>query len=409
MVLETMPLTPNGKIDRRALPKPDPTTHSTSAVGPRDDYELTLLGIWQRVLGANHIGVTDNFFEIGGHSLLAVRLLTEIKAATGRDIPLAALFQGATIEYMARLLHSNSQMLPHLTVTQIQKGGNLPPFFVAVVPGANSLGYLSLARYIGPEQPLYKLQGPGPRLRHRPYTAAEFEKLAFDSIQAIRSVQPQGPYYIGGMCGGARIAFDIARLLEAEGQEVRLLSIFDTWVVENSQRRFLWYFHYYYQRLQKFGALPRSQKREMFLSAFRKKLRRLSGRVENEKSLWRQSYWPAKEFQLPKYHGRITLFKIPKQPFYYVRDPFMGWGNRTTGTVDIEFIRSEHLKLLRQPYVQELGQKLSECLQRAQRGNTHAGSIVQVSLPSSYASAPLNGAAATEDNFASVADDQADE
>jgi thioesterase domain-containing protein len=225
----------------------------------------------------------------------------------------------------------------------------------------------------------------------------------------MRSVQPHGPYYIGGMCGGARIAFDIARLLEAEGQEVRLLSIFDTWVVENSQRRFLWYFHYYYQRLQKFGSLPKSQKREMFLSAFRKKLRKLSGRVENvEKSLWRQSYWPGKEFELPKYHGRITLFKIPKQPFYYVRDPLMGWGNRTTGRVDVEFIRSEHLKLLRQPYVQELGRKLSECLERA-RGDAYSGSIVQVSLPSSYASGPSNGTPGTEDNFASVVDDQADE
>ena len=409
MLLETMPLTPNGKIDRRALPKPDPAAHSTSAIGPRDDYELALLGIWQRVLGVENIGVTDNFFEIGGHSLLAVRLLTEIKAATGRDIPLAALFQGATIEYMAQLLHPDSQMLPHLTVTQVQRGGNLPPFFVAVVPGANSLGYLTLARYIGPQQPLYKLQGPGPRLKQRPYTAAEFEKLALDSIQAMRSVQPQGPYYIGGMCGGARIAFDMARLLEDQGQEVRLLAIFDTWVVENSQRRSLWYFHYYYQRLQKFRLLPASQKREMFLSAVRKKARKLSGRVENEKSAWQQSYWPGKDFQPPKYHGRITLFKIPRQPFYYVRDPFMGWGNRTTGGVDIEFIRSEHLKLLRQPYVQELGQKLSQCLQRAQRGDASSNAVLQVSLPSAYAATAATGTPGAEDHLASVMDDQADE
>jgi len=359
------------------------------------------------VLGVENIGVTDNFFEVGGHSLLAVRLLTEIKAATGKEIPLAALFQGATIEYLAQLLRGDSAMLPHLTVTQIQRGGALPPFFVAVVPGANALGYLALARHIGPEQPLFKLQGPGPRLRERPYTPAQFEKLAAESIQAMRSVQPQGPYYIGGMCGGARIAFDMARLLEQQGQEVGLLAIFDTWVIENSQRRFLWYFHYYGQRFRSFRSLPLADKREMFVSALRKKVSKWSHSGDAAKSPWQQSYWPGKTFEPPKYHGRITIFKIPKQPFYYVRDPLMGWGSRTTGGVDIEPIRSEHLALLRQPYVQELGKKLAERLRRAWSKNGSSSPVVQVVLPTSFSETPPDGKAV--DKFAAVVDDQADE
>src|SRR5207244_6678225 len=134
--------------------------------------------------------------------------------------------------------------------------------------------------------------------------------------QAMRSVQPNGPYYIGGMCGGARIAFDMARLLEVQGHEVRLLAIFDTWVIENSQRRYLWYFHYYGQRFRSFRSLPLPEMREMVVSALRKKFRKWSNTAEVESSPWQQSYWPGKTFEPPKYNGRITDFKIPSNPLY---------------------------------------------------------------------------------------------
>ena len=366
MKLKALPLTPNGKINRRALPKPDATSQAhVSAVAPRDDFEVVLLRLWQRVLGIESIGMTDNFFELGGHSLLAVRLLAEIKNVTGKEIPLAALFQGATIEYLATLLRDGTQSVPHLTVTEIQRGGSLPPFFAVVLPGVNALGYVPLARHMGTEQPFYKLQGAGPRIRHRPYTPPEFENMARDYIRAMRAVQPMGPYYIGGMCGGARIAFDMARLLEAQGQKVGLLAIFDTWVIENSQRRLLWTLYYYQQRLRGFARLPLAEKGRTFFGSLQKKLTRLSVNGKNSRNEWLEAYWPAKYVEPTKYGGQITVFKIPKQPFYYVRDPLMGWGKRTSGTVEIQLVEANHLFMLREPHVQGLAARLSECLRRA--------------------------------------------
>jgi amino acid adenylation domain-containing protein len=363
--LNVLPLTPNGKVNRRALPKPDVTSQANvSALGPRDDFEVVLLRLWQRVLGVESIGMTDNFFELGGHSLLAVRLLAEIKNVTGKEIPLAALFQGATIEYLATLLRDGTQSVPHLTVTEIQRGGSLPPFFAVVLPGVNALGYVPLARHMGTEQPFYKLQGPGPRIRHRPYTPPEFENMARDYIRAMRAVQPAGPYYIGGMCGGARIAFDMARLLEAQGQKVGLLAVFDTWVIENSQRRLLWYLYYYQQRLRAFAGLPLAEKQRTFFGSLQKKLKRLSHNGKNTNE-WLLAYWPGKNFEPPKFGGQITVFKIPKQPFYYVRDPLMGWGKRTNGKVEIQLVEANHLFMLREPHVQGLAARLSTCLQRA--------------------------------------------
>jgi len=246
VVLDSLPLTPNGKVDRNALPKPDYSkSPSTALVAPRNHNEKLLLEIWKEILGMSSISVTDNFFEIGGHSLLAVRLLSEVKKLTGKEIPLAALFQGATIEFLASVLGEGASRTTKDIVVEVQGKGTRPPFFAIVIPGANSLGYVQLSRYLGEDQPFYKIQGTGPAMRDRPYTSREFEQLADEYIQALRRVQPHGPYYLGGMCEGARIAFDIARILDAQGEKVAFLGIFDTWVVENSQRRFLWYLHYY--------------------------------------------------------------------------------------------------------------------------------------------------------------------
>jgi amino acid adenylation domain-containing protein len=364
--LDAMPLTSNGKINRSALPPPEITqTSAASAVGPRDEFESVLLPIWERVLGTGSIGVTDNFFELGGHSLLAVRLLSEIKSATGKEIPLTALFQGATVEYLAKLMREGTASVPHATVTEIQRGGSRPTFFAVVVPGVNTLGYLALAKCLGTDQPFYMLQGPGPRVRQRPYTAREFESMAADYVRAMREVQPEGPYHIGGMCEGARIAFDMARSLESQGQKVALLAVFDTWVLENSQNRFLWRFYYYSQRLRAIRRLSPADRRSVLSKALRNATRRLlrpSGTTTGND--WPSVYWPGKDFVPPKFNGKITIFKIPKQPLYYVHDPLMGWGARTTVGVEVRLINSRHSFMLREPYVRDLAAELSECLER---------------------------------------------
>jgi thioesterase domain-containing protein len=178
----------------------------------------------------------------------------------------------------------------------------------------------------------------------------------------MKTIQPHGPYYFGGMCEGARIAFDMARLLDAEGERVGMLAIFDTWVLENSQNRFLWKLEYYRTRALSF---LRSSPRNKWL-AVRDWFQHRFGSSRPE-LLWPRAYWPGKDFVPKKYSGKITLFKIPKQPFFYVNDPLMGWGTRTTGGVEVQLIDSRHLALLREPYVRSLAARMSECLECTRR------------------------------------------
>jgi thioesterase domain-containing protein/acyl carrier protein len=375
--LDQFPLTPSGKINRLALPQPERTHHARN-IAPRDNTEVKLLRIWQRVLGLTNIGVTDNFFELGGHSLVAVRLISEIQQDTGEQIPLAALFQGATIEHLAKLLREAHEP-QHEMVAAVQPQGSKPPFFGIVVPGANPLGYVAMARHLGEQQPVYRIQGPGPWLR-RPYTPKEFEKLAAEYIRSMKTIQPHGPYYLGGMCEGARIAFDMARLLEAEGERVGLLAIFDTWVLENSQNRFLWRINYYSRRIKSFWRGSTEQKWSM-----------LKQWAENRfgssvpQGLWPKAYWPGNEFVPKKCSGRITVFKVRKQPYFYVPDPLLGWGTRTTGKVEIHIIDAKHLHLLREPYVRVLARELAQCLERTYN-EVKDGALEDFSSANQYAS-----------------------
>jgi amino acid adenylation domain-containing protein len=368
VALDALPLTPNGKVDRRALPVPE-AVRTEKIAEPRNEIENTLLQIWREVLGVESAGVTDDFFELGGHSLLAVRLITEIEKATGKQIPLATLFRGATVEYLASVLRE--EVTPaHPMVAEVRGGGSQPPFFGIVTPGMNPLGYAALARHLGKDQPVYRIQGPGARLRNRPYTAAEFVNLATDYIKAMKTIQPEGPYYFGGMCEGARIAFDMARLLEAQGEQVGLLAIFDTWVIENSQIRLLWKVDYYSGRLRKFWRLPLIDKWRMA----RQWMRRGNSDGHDPQGLWPAAYWPGKDFVPATFGGKITVFKVPQQPYFYVRDPLMGWGSRTTGGVELHLVRlntRKHILIFRDPYVRDLAQKLGDCLAHARERVHH--------------------------------------
>jgi thioesterase domain-containing protein len=175
------------------------------------------------------------------------------------------------------------------------------------------------------------------------------------------------------MCEGARIAFDMARILEARGEEVALLVIFDTWVVENSQIRFLWKVDYYSGRFKDFWRMALSEKHKAVLKWVRDRVNhRISG-SNGSRGDWPAAYWPGPSFVPPKFGGNITLLKRPKQPYYYVNDPHMGWGARTTGNVELQLIEvntGKHIQLLREPHVIQVAQKLAESLHRARMRNS---------------------------------------
>jgi hypothetical protein len=145
-----------------------------------------------------------------------------------------------------------------------------------------------------------------------------------------------------------------------------LLAIIDTWVLENTQNRRLWKIHYYYDQTRRLWRRPWKARLEVVQRAVRNRLRRWTGsKLAPKKSEWVEAYWPGEDFVPSQIHGRITVFKIPKQPFYYRPDPLLGWGDRTTAGVDTLLVpHGKHTLLLREPYVRELATALSTALNR---------------------------------------------
>jgi thioesterase domain-containing protein len=188
------------------------------------------------------------------------------------------------------------------------------------------------------------------------------------------------------MCDGVRIAQEMIVQLESLGEEVALFAILDTWVLENSQVRMLWAIDYYLKRLRMFRYLPLSQK----LSKLQRTFTRLVGRKGSGKTGWAQAYWPDESFHPPKFRAPILLFKRPKQPFYYVRDPEMGWGARSTGGVEICEVGCGHFQILRQPHVGLIAERLSARLRKIEEQSR--GTATTVAPPGTHLTVRLEEA-----------------
>ncbi len=360
VLLESLPMTSSGKVDRKSLPVPPPEElDERSKVGPRNDIEVMVASRFANVLGLPKVGITDNFFELGGHSLLAGRLLAQINEATGRQIPLSAMFRGATVESLAKLVAFGSENDRDPILMEIQAvDTNRVPFFAIVPPGEESLGYAMLARHMGPEQPVYKIQGQDPVTGgKRPYTEDEMRVLTDEYVAAMRSVRPHGPYCVGGFCDGTHIAEQVVLRLESEGAEVGLFAIFDTWVLQHSQNRFLWKIYYYGQRLREMKNLSVADRLASYKRVAANKVQKLAG-SKPTRTDWRDTYWP-EEFTVTRFRAPVVLFKRPKQPFYYINDPQMGWGQRSENGVTIHEVDFQHALILREPHVAVFGQKLA--------------------------------------------------
>ncbi len=263
-------------------------------------------------------------------------------------------------------------------VLELQARGPRTPFFVINVPGMNPRFYALLAENMGEDRPFYSIQNPGPRIVTRPYSPLEYEKMAADYIRGMKTVQPQGPYYFAGVCEGARIAFDMARILERQEEQTALLGIFDTWALENTQIRALWKIDYYIHRAKRLWNFPVSKKREWILKRWQKTAvvtkaggvpNNAAGAGGHDQLTWPQVYWPGKDFVPAKFGGKITVFKRPKQPYQFVRDPLMGWGTRTTAEIELRAINpspKRHVLLFREPYVRQLAELVRESLDRVE-------------------------------------------
>jgi thioesterase domain-containing protein len=384
----SLPLPSKTSSKRKALTLAS-TSHAPKPERPGEPIhaeEKLLVGIWRDLLHLPAVGIDDNFFEIGGHSLLAAQLIAQVQSATGRKIAVSAVFRAPTIRAFAQLLRDDSLAEPDPIAMKLHTGvhkgdGNdAIPFFAVAAPGVDTFGFAQLARHFPPDQSTYKLQAPAPVVWGRPLTSDELQALATQYVTAMRSAQPHGPYCLAAMCDGVLIAQQMILQLESEGEEIGLFTIFDTWVLENSQIRVLWAIDYYVQRFRDFRALSLDKQ----FATIRRVFRRITGLSDtNSGSGWNRAYWPDKDFQPPRFRAPVLLFKRPRQPFFYVRDPQMGWGSRSMGNVETCELSCGHYEMLREPYVRLVGQTLGNRMEAIRnQQEVHSARWGQLSDPS---------------------------
>jgi amino acid adenylation domain-containing protein len=384
VLLESFQLTHNGKIDRRALPPPGGgDSESNLFAAPRDLLELRLARIWEEILRVAPVGVRDNFFELGGHSMLAVRLMSRIQQALGVALPLATLFQQATIEHQAGLLRKRAGEGAHgfeSSLVEIQAGGPRTPFFCVHPGGGHVLCYLGLARHLGADQPFYGLQSGGLGRGQSPH--ADIEQMAAHYLEEVRRVQPRGPYLLGGWSMGGLVAFEMARQLQESGEKVALLSIFDSAPPEKDARasaevdelslmiNFARDLGLSWENStgsldELLGLEPGAQLAYVLESGRFShvlppdldacELRRLY-EVFKQNVRAMQSYATSARLE------QMTLFKASEKSAAPPEHWRAGWQDFITGDLDVQVVPGDHFNMLREPHVKALAERLKSCL-----------------------------------------------
>jgi amino acid adenylation domain-containing protein len=368
--LEKMPLTPNGKIDRRALPIPT-ETKTDSIIAPRDQLEQQLAEIWQQVLGVNSIGIHDNFFDLGGHSLLAINLLGKIEQVFDKTISVIKLFQAPTIAQFADILRDKDHKPSWRALLPIQTQGTRKPLFFI---GSTDYARL-LVPSLGNEQPIYGLNMFGLHSEGDTNPVLTVESMATEYLQEIRTVQPEGPYYLCGYCDDTKIAFEMAQQLKKQGQEVAYLGFIDVDWYANSSLTFDKRVSKLGKNLAKFGPNFITHKIQAKLKA-RKEAKILS-KSEQEKQKYERSgeslplqlqhqfliksfFKALDDYQSQAYSGDLSLLLSSELISEWDTDKSFSEqiNSLVTGAVTVEEVPGFHDTLFIEPQVSKLGKQI---------------------------------------------------
>ncbi|MEH2423097.1 MAG: amino acid adenylation domain-containing protein [Nostoc sp.] len=395
VLLDTMPLTPNGKVDRRALPAPDLSRQEPEAtfVAPRNQVEHQLIQIWEQILGVQPIGVRDNFFELGGHSILAVKLFWQIEKTFSKNLPLAILFQSGTVEALAKIICQEEDLTRNLalvntldksksswsSLVEIQPNGSKPPFFCIHGLGGEVLCFRELAMHLGSDQPFYGLQPQGLDGKHPFHTRVE--DMAAHYIQEIQTLQSNGPYFLGGYSFGGVVAFEMARQLQKQGEQVGILIMLDScrpgysWRASFLKRVFLHLNNivqrgptYLWQKVVRWSYW----RKHHLQNSYNRYLEGVLHLPETDKHLKiiDANIQALSEYIFSPYLGRIILLRTEDrnrlEAIGTEYDPQFGWGDLVAGGLDVHYIPGSHLDQLNEPHVQVLAETLRNCLTQAQ-------------------------------------------
>ena len=415
LFLDSLPLT-NGKLDRLALPKPDDTRPelSTPRVAPRDEVEDRLVQLWQKVLNVRPVGINDNFFDLGGHSLSGSRLVSLIHKEFKFDLPVSEFFAAPTIAQLAQRIEGAGKENPGpgkkawTYLCELQRGEGRKPVFIFPGGGGGEpefFVYGFLARHVGTEYPFYGLRARGADGILQPHTSVA--QMADAYVEEIRAIQPEGPYFLVGECAGGVNAYEAARQLSAQGQEIAMLVLLDVerprltkyfrfragrclkamnkfWI----RRR--WRENYYLARipfhLKQLRSLGLNHYPEYFLGRFSNAIKPTerqancvdspdqraaivlqtgaSGQALQHTRWVRENYRrTVRRFHPKLYAGHIEIIVSEKLNRH---DPTLGWKKLALEGLSIHPVNGDHRSYIRE-HVAVAGLKLRECLERAEK------------------------------------------
>jgi thioesterase domain-containing protein/acyl carrier protein len=373
VMLERLPLNPNGKVDVAALPVP-PEPVRIGHVPPRTLMELRLAGIWEEILGVAPVGALDDFFELGGHSLLAVRLAGFVRERLGCEMPLATLLERPTLAALAEALEEGLEPGPYEPLVPLRATGERPPLFCVHAFGGGVMSYADLARELPPGQPFYGLQAPD-----RPGDPGPFdsiEEMASHYADSIRRVQPHGPYRIAGWSFGGRVALAIAHRLQELGERVGLLAVLDTRVDGDGRDAAEEPFDdadFLVQMLpahlgvtvDDLRAVPDEARAEHVLALLRREGLLNGGigldRARRIREVWKAHARAVARYRPRPYDGSVVVLRAAEGPAD--RDPALGW-RRLSTCVEVHEVPGNHLTMMVRPNVGILAGVLDAYLRR---------------------------------------------
>jgi amino acid adenylation domain-containing protein len=389
-ILDQLPLTPNGKVNRKALAEGgDWRAGQTAFVPPASKMERLIAGIWEDALGIKPIGIDHNFFDLGGHSLLAVRVLSRLRQATGSAIPLAAIFQAPTIGMLAHMLEDGTSRIAASVLTEIQHGKERPRLFLVPGAGGSAGDFAHFARALGSDQPVWGFHSDG-------LSAGDvsIERIAQTYADEVLTLQPTGPYLIGGWSLGALVAFEMARQLHSLKKTIGLLVVLDM-IAPSEECLGLFSAGRDTNPAARLAAVAneitrgsaRATAEELERLSRQEMLTLLTDRISSSYALteipqdlisdWLSGYADrvvaAASYRPAPYPGPLVLFRaeqlITDDPAYAARlasiGPSLGWEHLSDRSVEVYVADGSHYTMLEPPFVEKLGGQVRTIIDRA--------------------------------------------
>ena len=379
-----------GKILEQINAKTLKRSNASVNGAPTNDLEKQLCELWQELLRRERVRFHDDFFELGGHSFLAVRMFSQIEKLTGKRLPVLSIFQSPTIAQLGeRISEATSHSVSPSLIVPIQPNGDRPPLFLVHGAGGDVMwGYANLAQHLGTDQPVYGIQA---RPTDGPVKVATLEDMATDYVKALREFRPEGPYLLGGYCFGGNLAYEMARQLRVQNEEVVFLALVESTPEGGDYERVFWWrpdFVFRFARnsyfwLNDFLGYAPDERRSLVrrkLKVFARKFISMlwnhpdRNRVdlddvidtaefpEHEIKLWRAHLRLLEDHISKPYDGQVTVFRTAAHPLFSSYQDDLGWRPLAQRGVTVKVVAGSHGNIFLEPNVRDLALNMAGAL-----------------------------------------------